>query len=172
MMSYNVAADVKEKELPDVAARPQSTGTLIASSVMGLTNTAGGGSANTRPDALHDWEGNSSGSNDGFCGRNSPTATTDGRALGSPMGGCDTRVSECDRDSNPRRESRTSDESRHRPETTPGSRVDRERTALNHRRSVRRRPNPHQGSPERAPGGRAAVDDKEERPHVVVVWRG
>lgn len=89
MMSCDVAADAKEKELPDAAARPQSSSSHAASSAMGLTSAAGGGvgggGANARPDALHDRDRNSSGSSGGSGGRSSPAATADGRARGSPM---------------------------------------------------------------------------------------
>jgi len=90
MMSCDVAADAKEKELPvAAAATPQSSSSHAASSAMGLTSAAGGGvgggGANARPDALQDRDRNSSGSSGGSGGRSSPAATADGRARGSPM---------------------------------------------------------------------------------------
>jgi hypothetical protein len=61
MMSFDVAADTKEKELPDAAATPHTTApsssSHAASSVMGLAASAagggvGGGGANACPNAL------------------------------------------------------------------------------------------------------------------------
>jgi hypothetical protein len=90
MMSCDVAADAKEKELPDAAATtPPSSSSHAASSAMGLAaNAAGGGGgvgASARPEALQERERNSSGSSAGSGGRSSPAATADVRARGSPM---------------------------------------------------------------------------------------
>jgi hypothetical protein len=71
MMSCDVAADAKEKELPDVVATPHtmapSSSSHAASSAMGLTASAaggriGGGGANACPNALQGQVRNSSGS--------------------------------------------------------------------------------------------------------------
>ena len=71
MMSCDVAADAKEKELPDAAAplhtTAPSSSSHAASSVMGLAASAagggvGGGGANACPDALQGRVRNSSGS--------------------------------------------------------------------------------------------------------------
>jgi hypothetical protein len=64
MISCDVVADAKEKELPDVAATPQSTSSHAASSAMVLTSAVGsgvgGGGANARSDVHQDREWNSS----------------------------------------------------------------------------------------------------------------
>jgi len=65
MISCDVVADAKEKELPDVAATPQSTSSHAASSAMVLTSAVGsgvgGGGVNARSDVHQDREWNSSG---------------------------------------------------------------------------------------------------------------
>lgn len=89
MMSCDVAADAKEKELPDAAATtPPSSSSHAASSAMGLAASAAGGGGvgvGARPEALQERERNSSGSSGGSGGRSSPAATVDVRARGSPM---------------------------------------------------------------------------------------